>query len=61
LIYSAEEEPSIITFLAYDPNDPERPARIRFDRVLKTFSFERNRYFAGGEVRVYEVYRGLCY
>jgi hypothetical protein len=61
LIYSSEESPSAITFVAYDPNDPGRPAMLTFDRETSAFLFERNRYFAGGTVKVYEVYRGLLF
>ncbi len=61
LIYAAEENPSSITFLAYDPNDPARPATLTFDRESRSFLLERNRYFAGGTVKVYEVYRGIFF
>jgi hypothetical protein len=61
LIYGAEESPSAITFVAYDPNDPGRPATLSFDRETRAFLLERNRYFAGGVVKVYEVYRGLFF
>jgi hypothetical protein len=61
LIYAMEESPSAITFLAYDPNDPGRPATLTFDRESRAFLLERNRYFAGGQVKVYEAYRGLAF
>jgi hypothetical protein len=61
LLYSAEENGDSISFRAYDPNDPERPAHLSFARRTHTFLFERNRYFAGGAVRVYEVYRGIAF
>jgi hypothetical protein len=61
LIYAVEESPSDLTFVAYDPNDPGRPATLTFHRESRAFLLERNRYFAGGTVRVYEVYRGLLF
>jgi hypothetical protein len=61
LIYESRRSETGITFLAYDPNDPSRPAELKFDDVARTFLFERNQYFAGGVVKVYEVYHGLCY
>jgi len=61
ILYHASEEPGRVKFRAYDPNDPGRPAELEFDAEAGTFLFERNRYFAGGPVRVYEVYRGLFY
>ena len=61
LIYASEKTPSTITFLAYDPNDLVRPETLTFDRETRAFLLERNRYFAGGKVKVYEVYRGLLF
>jgi hypothetical protein len=61
LAFSAEQTSQEIRFQLYDPNDPSRPAELRFDRCARTFLFERNQYFGGGPVRVYEVYRGLFY
>lgn len=50
-----------IRFSAYDPNDPQQPITISFDRALKEFSFPRTPYFPGGPVHVYEVYRNLAF
>jgi hypothetical protein len=61
LLYSAQEDSAAMTFSAYDPNDPDHVATLTFDRTSNAFLLERNRYFAGGAVRVYEVYRGLVY
>ena len=44
-------------FSAYDPNDPAQPAHLTFDRAAKTFSLPPNRYWAGGELNVIEIYR----
>jgi hypothetical protein len=44
-------------FLAYDPNDPERPARLTYDRERRAFSLPANRYWGGGELNVVEALR----
>jgi hypothetical protein len=44
-------------FLAYDPNDPERPARLTYDRRRRTFSLPANRYWRGGPLNVFEIFR----
>ncbi len=61
LLYAVTEEGRSIHFSAYDPNNPERPAALSFDRESNIFTFERSPYFGGGAVRVYEVYRGLLF
>lgn len=61
LLYSAEENDHDVTFLAYDPNNPQKPTRLTFNRITNAFFLEQNRYFGGGTVRVYEVYRGAVY
>jgi len=45
-------------FRAYDPNEPARPARLAFNRATRTFHLPQNRYWAGGELKVIEIYRG---
>ena len=44
-------------FLAYDPNDPERPARLTYDRERRTFSLPPHRYWRGGALNVFEIFR----
>ena len=61
LVYGAEKRGNEILFVAYDPNNPKRAAELKFDFEQDAFIFERNQYFAGGPVKVYEVYRGCCY
>jgi hypothetical protein len=45
------------TFRAYDPNEPERPARLTYDRQRRTFSMAPNRYWRGGDLNVFEIFR----
>jgi hypothetical protein len=50
-----------IRFAAYDPNVPDHPAELVYDRATRTFLFPRNHYWNGGRVDVVEVYRGWLY
>jgi hypothetical protein len=58
ILFDAAETESEIQFSAYDPNDPDRPARLKFDRTAKKFSLPANSYWAGGELNVIEIYCG---
>ena len=61
LLFDAGESESEIRFSAYDPNNPSKPATLIFDRASRTFRLPFNKYFPGGEVHVYEVYRDWRY
>ncbi|MEO5802104.1 MAG: hypothetical protein ABIR24_01135 [Verrucomicrobiota bacterium] len=50
-----------IEFDVYDPNKPDQPGKLTFDRVSQTFKFPANDYFIGGKVNVYEIYRSCFY
>jgi hypothetical protein len=57
LLFDAELHGQQTTFLAYDPNDPARPARLAYAAATRTFSLPANRYWAGGNLDVIEIYR----
>lgn len=61
LLIAVEEDPDEMRFEVYDPNRPAAPVTLRFDRVKRQFVFPATHYYAGGEVKIYEVYRGWCY
>lgn len=61
LVYQFRPAADGFEFLAYDPNDPDQEARLQYENSTQTFCLPRNRYFAGGRVDVYEIYRGLFY
>jgi hypothetical protein len=61
LVYGVKQDGDQVLFEAYDPNNPGRPASLVFQRDSGAFLFERNQYFGGGRVQVYEVFRGCCY
>jgi hypothetical protein len=61
LLYAAKETDKEILFTTYDPNKPEHPAMLTFDRATRTFSFPFNDYWPGGRLDVYEIYRSWKY
>lgn len=61
LIYAAHENDKTILFDVYDPNHPEAPGELTYDRASRTFIFPATNYFADGPVNVYEVYHGLYF
>jgi len=61
LMFGAKETPQQIEFLTYDPNQPEKPVLITFDRAARTFRLPPNAYFPGGRVDVYPIFDGLIY
>ena len=61
VLFGAAGNEKEILFAAYDPNSPDKPATLTYDRTARVFSFPTNFYFPGGRVNVYEIYRGCCY
>jgi hypothetical protein len=61
VVYAADETPAEVRFLAYDPNDAERPVVLAYDRVARAFTYPRTPYFPGGPVSAYEIYDGPLY
>ncbi len=61
LLYDCAETDGEIRFAAYDPNTPEKPVTLTFDRATRTFSLPTNFYFPGGRVDVYEIYQNWFY
>jgi hypothetical protein len=61
LLYDARESGGEIVFSAYDPNHPERPTTLTYDRATRAFSFPANNYFPGGRVNAYQVYHRAMY
>ena len=58
VLFDAGEHAGEILFHAYDPNDPEKPTSLSFNRAAQTFFLPANRYWAGGKLDVIEIYRG---
>jgi len=61
VLFDVREAADGIQFAAYDPNSPEGPATLTYDRARRSFFFPTNAYFPGGWVDVYEIYRNWCY
>lgn len=57
LVYDAAETAQAVRFFAYDPNQPDEPLVIRYERATRTFVYPVTGYFWGGPVNVYEIYR----
>jgi hypothetical protein len=56
ILFSFKQNDSAIEFSGYDPNLPERPVTLTYDRATRTFYFPRNHYWIGGRVDVMEIY-----
>jgi hypothetical protein len=61
LIFEAKTTPKVVQFVTYDPNEPETPTIITFDRATGTFHLPPNSYFPGGRVDVYPIYDRSLY
>jgi hypothetical protein len=62
LLFAVKAEPNgDLVFQAYDPNTIAHPEELRYSAHESQFRLPTNRYFVGGEVDVYEVYRGWFY
>lgn len=57
LVFGAQASPGGVAFNVYDPNAPESPVILTYDRATRTFLLPANRYWAGGRVDAIEVYR----
>ena len=61
LLFAAESTVQEIQFTAYDPNTPTQPLRLTFDRAQRRFLLPATDYFAGGGVKIYQIYRAWDY
>jgi hypothetical protein len=59
VLFDAVERENEIEFSVYDPNKPDMPTKLTFNRAQREFVFPQNDYFFGGKVHVYEIYRSL--
>jgi hypothetical protein len=61
MLFGMVESERDIQFEAYDPNLTDHPAKLIYDRALRSFSFPPTCYWPGGELSVIEIYRGGLY
>ena len=61
LIFNASEAGTEVRFDVYDPNSPEQPTSLTFNRATRTFTLPANHYFPGGRVDVYEMFHKWDY
>jgi hypothetical protein len=61
LLHAVQERPDTVVFSFYDPNAPEEPRALIFDRKKRQFIFPRTNYFRGGPVNLYRIYSSWCY
>ncbi len=61
VVFGSQKSDQGIEFAIYDPNKPERPGKLTFDRASRTFLFPANDYFSGGRVDVYQIYHSWWY
>lgn len=61
VVFGAVESPDQIVFIAYDPNHPQKPSPLTYNRATRRFELPRNPYFVGGRVDVYEIYHAWNY
>jgi hypothetical protein len=57
ILFGVTETGRGLEFESYDPNNSERPERLTFDRVARTFFLPANSCWAGGELNVSHIYR----
>jgi hypothetical protein len=61
VLFGMTESERDIQFDAYDPNIPEHPVKLIYERATRTFVFPRTHYWAGGKLNVYEFFTGGLY
>ena len=61
VLFGSTESERDVQFEAYDPNIPQHPVKLMYDRAARTFSFPPTHYWAGGRLNVYEIYVGGLY
>jgi hypothetical protein len=61
VLFGATESDGNIEFEVYDPNLPDRPLKLIYQRAERTFFFPRTHYWSGGALNVYEMYIGGLY
>jgi hypothetical protein len=61
LLFGVAETEQEIRFDAYDPNLPAHSVTLSYDRARRVFTFPPSCYWAGGPLRVIQIFRGGLY
>jgi hypothetical protein len=60
-LYDFADAPEKIEFNACDPNIPEHPVKLVYEKPRRRFTFAANIYWGGGELSVLEIYTRFPY
>ena len=55
-LHDFSETAQSIEFEGYDPNIPEQPVKLIYEKATHQFTFAANRYWGGGPLKVVEIY-----
>ncbi|MBU6410823.1 MAG: hypothetical protein KGJ60_00840 [Verrucomicrobiota bacterium] len=55
-LYALNESEQTMEFEAYDPNIPEHPVKLVYERARRVFTFAPSRYWGGGDLNVVEIF-----
>jgi hypothetical protein len=61
VLYDFTETDDKISFTAYDPNLPEQPVELIYEKKLRAFTFAPNIYWGGGVLSVMEIFCDFPY
>ena len=60
-LFGFTESERAVEFDAYDPNIPEHPVKLIYEKETHQFTFAANRYWGGGALKVMEIYADWPY
>ncbi len=60
-LFGFTESAAAVEFDAYDPNIPEQPIKLVYEKESRQFTFAPNRYWGGGPLKVMEIYADWPY
>lgn len=60
-LFGFTETDAAIEFDAYDPNIPEHPVKLIYEKQRRQFTFAANCYWGGGPLKVMEIYANWPY
>lgn len=60
-LFGYSESEAAIEFEGYDPNIPEHPIKLIYEKPRREFTFAPNRYWGGGPLKVMEIYSDWPY